>query len=441
MFPNILLLTIDNVRADKFNDNKSCLIPHLENLIRNGVYFDHAISGADGTTISLANIFTGCYSLRTEISTYFFNTNTETFFDVLKQNNYHTYCCIPDLQFLIKTTMNFDGKIIYPYVNRDLYVGLFGGIGNQIIEQLKSKEMKEPWSFFIHLMDAKPPITIPEEFNNMNYGNMKSDKILSAIDFWIGKILHEVNLENTLIVISSDHGNFIPITDESLDKIPKNIHKLIRKCKNIKFLEKLGFRVFLFLRYMLKKIRKNKLQNLSSYESRSFSTRTKTELFDELIRVPLIFSGYNVTQHKKISHLVRQVDIFPTIMTLLNISLNKNIDGRSLYPLIQGKNLKEIPAYIENASLNTMNLGERIGVRTSEYKYQRNRFDPTKNISLYNLKNDLLEEKNIANDHKDIVESMEQILLTIINDKSIQNEKTNLKQLLSKKRSKLTLKG
>ena len=35
--------------------------------------------------------------------------------------------------------------------------------------------------------------------------------MISGIDFWIGKILQKINLENTLVVLTSDHGNFLPV--------------------------------------------------------------------------------------------------------------------------------------------------------------------------------------------------------------------------------------
>ena len=86
---------------------------------------------------------------------------------------------------------------------------------------------------------------------------------------------------------------------------------------------------------------------------RSFNTRGADTLYDEITRVPLIITGYNITSHEIISDLVRQVDIFPTLLDILKLPKNNNVDGRSLLPLISGKKLDEIPAYIETG----INLG------------------------------------------------------------------------------------
>ena len=76
-------------------------------------------------------------------------------------------------------------------------------------------------------------------------------------------------------------------------------------------------------------------------------------------------------------------------------------NGRSLVPLINGEKLEELPAYIE-VGINLAQLidkkniqvqGKIIGLRTSEYKYLRDRNDKNKHVRLFNLKDDPLERK------------------------------------------------
>ena len=53
MKPNVFLLTIDSLRADKvFGNTKTSLTPNIDNLIKNGIYFTQTISSADGTGTS-----------------------------------------------------------------------------------------------------------------------------------------------------------------------------------------------------------------------------------------------------------------------------------------------------------------------------------------------------------------------------------------------------
>ena len=54
-------------------------------------------------------------------------------------------------------------------------------------------------------------------------------KMISCIDEWIGKFIDQCNLDNTLIVITSDHGDYIPIVDY-VGEIP-SIQSFMKKIK------------------------------------------------------------------------------------------------------------------------------------------------------------------------------------------------------------------
>ena len=130
---------------------------------------------------------------------------------------------------------------------------------------------------------------------------------------------------------------------------------------------------------------------------------SSSDVYDETIRVPLIIAGCNITSHKIVPDLVRHVDIFPTLLDILELPKNNNVDGRSLLPLFSGKKLEEIPAYIETGINLGLLLGKKseilgkiIGIRTSSYKYWRSRDDPKQNIFLFNLQEDPKEENNVA---------------------------------------------
>ena len=54
-----------------------------------------------------------------------------------------------------------------------------------------------------------------------------------------------------------------------------------------------------------------------------------------------------------------------------------------------------------------------IGVRTSKYKYFRIRNESAKNVHLYDLESDPLEENNIVKTSSEIAEKMEEMLIQI----------------------------
>ena len=426
MKPNIFFVTVDSLRADRcFGENRSAKTPNLDSLIKKGIYFSQAISAADQTGASLSSVFSGIFPIRTGKNQITFKSDTTTYFGILKNSNYYTCTLVPDIAFFKEFTTNFDDKMIYAFENVKTRQNLGNDLGKKIIAKLKSKEMKEPWIYYIHLMDIHTPFSVPSEFDKQENGETKYDRLVSLVDVWLGRFLNEINMENTIIVVSADHGEYIPATDESISEIP-NIQRLLTKGQtSISFIEKMRMKTLLNLRFAAQTYRKEKLKRtLSPYEMRSFNTRSALDLYDELVRVPLIFTGCNVVESKVIPDLVRSVDIFPTIIDMIGLCNSIKSDGRSLLPLINNKKLDELPAYME-VGINLAQLvnsktpevlAKIIGVRTSEYKYLRARDNLEKNVRLFDLKNDPLEEKNIVDEKPKIVKKMEGILSQFTKD-------------------------
>ena len=112
----------------------------------------------------------------------------------------------------------------------------------------------------------------------------------------------------------------------------------------------------------------------------------------------------------------------------------KNIDGRNLLNLMNGKSENEIPAIIESMPLLEKPLGDVIGVRTSKYKYFRSRVNPKLDVSLFDLVDDPKEIKNIASSKPDIIIDMELILTdNFKNIPDVKEEITNDKKKLALK--------
>ena len=277
--------------------------------------------------------------------------------------------------------------------------------------------MQEPWFFYFHINDLHPPIKIPKEFDTNKYGNSNHEKMISAIDFWIGKILSNIDLENTLIVITSDHGDYLPIHSESnLNLESGSSNYLLWKLGNRipKKLYPLKSLVASNIHNMREKSKQNKIKNLklSEYEKRNMTKSRMGEghhLYDDVVKVPLILSGFKIN-HNVITQQVRHVDIFPTILDLIDEKNKNNTDGCSLKSLMNNENIEELYAYIESPPTIIKNTEKIVGVRTKKFKYIRNLNDKTKNIELYDLENDPLEEKNIVESNIDDTKKLETIL-------------------------------
>ena len=138
-----------------------------------------------------------------------------------------------------------------------------------------------------------------------------------------------------------------------------------------------------------------------------------------------LFTGFGINEHKILNNLVRHIDIFPTISEITHLEDNKfQIDGQSLVPLLKNQKFEEFPAYIETGvsagdfseKVNPDSKGNVIGLRTSSYKYLRKR-DNSETPTLYDLKNDPKEMKDISLENPEIVKEMEKKLSKILNSK------------------------
>ena len=216
---NIFFLVIDSLRQDKcLGKSKTSVTPTLDKLNRNGIFFNQNISTAPITVPSLSSIFTGLYPFEcTTIDNNIFNLNPNlpTFSDDLINSGYQTHAIIPEA--LKHTNIS---KLFANVEFFNSFATLYDeNLGNKIIKTL-NQDVKSPWFLFVHLVDlhglAKFQLGNNFEKSGENYTEVNQyDKMLSAIDPWLGKIFQCINLKNTICVITSDHGStFADFTNE-----------------------------------------------------------------------------------------------------------------------------------------------------------------------------------------------------------------------------------
>jgi arylsulfatase A-like enzyme len=428
--PNIFLIVIDSFRSDTCHGkNKTSLTPNIDNLIKNGVYFSKTFCSSSTTGSSTGSMFTGLFPFKTGMGgeTYRkLNSKNIVYTDILKDQGYHPFAFLPSNE-IVTMGLPFgfgENYETYQYQNR-----LFDGLGNKITKKLSTLSDNQPWFFYTHLLDLHSPVSPPKEFDNEKFGLSKYERMVSAIDFWIGKFLEKIEIKNTLVIVTADHGEYIPLL-----KIGDEIISFETGSKQ-KSMWKLGAKIPSFLfpyaaklnSILLKKNRTSKFskisQNLSDYQKRTLLTSRMdlhNRVYDELLHIPLIFSGCCVPSNDAISELVRNVDIFPTICDLANLNgIHVNIHGRSLQPMIENKQLEELPLYIESPPSIEQSTQHVTGIRTSQFKYFRDTKNPKKNISLFDLEKDPHEENNIAQNNAQITENLEKILIELLDDSKL----------------------
>ena len=449
MKPNILFIVIDSFQADKcYGKNKTSVTPNIDYLINNGSYFSQAICAAPSTVPSFASIFTSLYpfeSVIREKNIFKIDPKKTTYIKNLIDFGYNTYATIPKLFSFIGLEKIFKTKI----ETYESFENLYQGVGEQVLNSLDSANLKEPWFYYLHLMDLHGTETSflsqpPNEFSNRKFGNNRYDQMVSAIDVWIGKFTKKIDLEKTLIIFTADHGSDAASWTPEMEEYAQsnienrkvesgNIHKIAMKVPKsfIPFRKKLSEK---YRKDRNEKIEKKIQPNLekinelslSPYEKRVMQNAVVSipKIYEEMCHVPLIMSGFGVKKNV-IKELVSSIDIFPTISEIIHLPKKmEKIHGQSLLPLINDELFIEKPVYLESDVHSSEN--NVIGIRTSKYKYFRNEHEPSTNTHLYDLQIDVLEEKNIANDSPDIVKEMENLLQQIKYDNSYQNNQEKI---------------
>lgn len=419
---NIFFIVIDSLRSDRLVKNmKNTITPNLYKLSKRGTLFLNAVTSADGTTLSIGSLFTSLYPFETGLGGNSFKKwdhNIQNHISKLNTLEYETIATVPEPMVSFGLVENFS-DFNHTY---DVFYRLKDGLGDEILEKLDSFTSKSNWFYYLHLLDLHQPIWVPEELNNEQNGESQYDRMITSIDKWIGKFLEKINLENTIVIVTADHGEYLPYVKNnnsviSFEKI--SLHKTQGALGKLfpHFMQSIKLKLAVCIQNIRKKQRIKKIQNLdlSNYEKRSLvNSRSDNDcyLYDDLVKIPLLISGPDIP-NLEVSKQVRSIDIFPTIFDILDFCSESKHRGNSLLPLLEKKPFEELPCYLESAALIKKSKDDVIGIRTSNYKYFRAINNPLNKIHLFDLINDPLEEYNIMNENSEIVSKMEKLLVDI----------------------------
>ena len=168
MKPNVLLLIIDALRADKFfGTSKTSYTPNMDRLKKDGIYFNQAVSSSDATWTCVGSILSSLYPVQSGINRFSNHEKAAKIFDFMKENGYNTFATVKDTIFFQTLTSKLDGKDLFPIDNGYLFSD-FGDVGKTVIDRLESENFKEPWFHYIHLMDLHHNVDypLPEQYKD-----------------------------------------------------------------------------------------------------------------------------------------------------------------------------------------------------------------------------------------------------------------------------------
>jgi len=449
MRPNIIFFLIDGLRSEQFyGNNRTCKTPNIDSLVNKGMYFEQAISSADGTVTSLNTIFSSKFQVASAAKYQKIVLNEGNLIDILKKNGYHVYGIFPNFTSFTSLRECFENENNrYDWLEPNIPPEtLSTGLAKKIIQLLESKK-QEPCFYYFHVFDLHPlregrKPTGLEDFNTEKFGSNLYERTISSIDFWLGKILEHVDM-NDIIILTADHGERVPYGGlREVDFEPKLEHTVDFGKKILpKSTHKIGGQFLSNIRNLVGKRKLNKSnKKLTNYQKRSRDPYFTFSLFDEILHVPLLFAG-NLIRPGIITKQVRHVDIFPTICELADIPLfDIKISGESLLSLTNENSQEENPNYLHTMPHQKLSPLDMVGLRTSKYKYFRATRNPKENVNLYDLSNDPYENNNIAQTHKQLVTHLEKKMLELekdnlseydeeISDEEMQKISSELKRL------------
>ncbi|HHT9136334.1 MAG TPA: sulfatase family protein [Candidatus Wunengus sp. YC60] len=406
--PNILLFTVDACRPDHFgcygyNRNTT---PNIDKLAREGVLFTRAFSQSAWTTPGMISIFTSLYP-----PTHGVDAKDRTLKDdvltlpkVLKVNGY-TAPVLPrfvDIQnywhlgFDVVDKERFSGeegedllKLLEAYKDQRFFIwyhyhGLHLPYNPQnpydkiFQEDISGSMTAETES--IGLVKTKSVIRNGSvSFNSAEKKAVVAlyDGQIRQLDDYMGLLMEKMKqwgiLDNTILIITSDHG-------EELFE-----HGFIGHA----------------------------------------STSLNAKLYDEIIHIPLIIRWSKKVEHRIVDELVQQIDVMPTILDMLGLPVPEGLHGYSLLSFIRGKPMNNLrPVFCETIlggfqSTKEMEEIKLRCVRTKEWKLIYTN-TPGHDLNsegvnygkyeLYNLSNDPKEERNITENHPDVVKDLKKNL-------------------------------
>ena len=125
----------------------------------------------------------------------------------------------------------------------------------------------------------------------------------------------------------------------------------------------------------------------------------KHTIFERALKSTLIIKVPGVTHGGNISKVVSTIDIYPTMIELCRVQMPHQTDGKSLLPLLQGRDVSW-----KEASFGYFNRGNSL--RTDRYRLTRYFRKEEPAIELYDHQLDPNETKNVAADRPDVVKSL-----------------------------------
>jgi arylsulfatase A-like enzyme/Tfp pilus assembly protein PilF len=301
---NVLIVTFDTARADAFGvyGSRSGASPSVDRVAAKGVVFESATATAPLTLPSHTSLFTGTFPPHHGVRENGSNNVPEslvTLAELFRGNGYRTGAFVAAYILDARWGLNqgfdtYSGN--FDATNPDVFsLADLQRPANEVVDdalrwlQSGRKETK-PFFAWVHLFDPHMPYAPPPPFRQRYASNPYAGEIAFA-DSQLARLLDEIDLNKTVVVIAGDHG-------EGFGEHEEHGHGLL--------------------------------------------------LYEESLHVPLIIATPDgLPRGLRVATPVSLVDVYPTVAELTGLKSPPAVQGHSLVPLCRGSRAHLTPIYAE----------------------------------------------------------------------------------------------
>ena len=366
--PNVVLITIDTLRADHLGcyGDASVRTPNIDGLAREGARFTQAYTPVPITLPAHASLMTGEFPLATGMHDFSGNRLSPrivTLASVLRDHGYTTAAFIGSAVLDSRFGLNQGFETYFDHFDfghsEEVHLEAVERRGDRVVDEaLKWLRLdpKPPLFLWVHLYDPHAPYNPPEPYAD-RYRARPYDGEIAFADAQVGRLLAFLRerrlFENCLVVVTSDHG-------ESLGEHGEKTH---------------GFFIY-----------------------------------NSTLHVPLIVKIPRGVG-RVVDDEVSLVDIMPTILQELNLPIPAAVQGRSLLSLVLGRHSENTSNLYAESYPPLLHFGWNSlqGVQWRGLKYIE-----TTRPELYDTHTDPKELHNLYREHRALAGEMSDRLYGIV---------------------------
>jgi arylsulfatase A-like enzyme/tetratricopeptide (TPR) repeat protein len=354
--PNVLLVTIDTLRADRLGcyGYRAAETPVLDALAARGVRFSTAVAHAPLTAPSHASILTGLLPLGHGVrdnGTFVLPPSLTTLAEGLRGAGYRTAAFVSgfplDHRFgFARGFETYDDRLLRggdtrraSYVERPAATTT-----REAVAWVRGT--RAPWFAWVHYFDPHSPYEPPPDLA-ARFAASPYDGEVASVDRELGRLLAaaEAGPARTLVLVTSDHG-------ESLGEHGEATHGVF--------------------------------------------------VYDSTLRVPWIMAGPGIPRGRVSAVVARGIDVAPTLLDYAGLRTASAMQGRSLRPAADGREMEDAAAYAESLFCQ-LNLG---WAPLHAWRTARFKLIDAPRMELYDLAADPAEARDISTDGRSEAKSL-----------------------------------